>query len=114
MTVNTYAFGRITIDGTEYTSDVIVFPQRVQTRWWRKEGHSLCTDDLLDVLKEPPQVLVIGTGYYGQMKVPEATQDALKAQGIDVRIHETRDAVEELNRLQRECARVIAALHLTC
>lgn len=114
VTVDAYSFGRIRIDGKEYESDVLVFPGRVRDGWWRREGHSLCMEDLAEVLADPPQLLLVGTGYYGNMKVPEKTLAALRARGIEVRVCPTGDAVAELNRLQREAARIVAALHLTC
>ena len=114
MTVDAYSFGRIRIDGVDYTSDVLVFPQRVRDRWWRREGHSLCMEDLAEVLADPPQHLVVGSGCYGNMRVPEETLNALRARGIAVKVCITGDAVAELNRLQREAARVVGALHLTC
>ncbi|HWP01734.1 MAG TPA: MTH938/NDUFAF3 family protein [Methylococcus sp.] len=114
MNITHYAFGKITIDGREYTSDVIVFADRVHSPWWRKEGHKLHLEDLPEVLTEAPAVLVIGTGYFGRMAVPQETLDALHARGIRTRIASTRDAIDEFQRLQREAARVVAALHLTC
>ena len=114
MTINAYSFGRINIDGTDYDADVVVFPDRVRDHWWRREGHSLCMEDLEAVVKESPQVLVLGTGYYGRMQVPQETLNELRARGIEVKIHRTSDAVAELNRLLQETARVVAALHLTC
>lgn len=114
MTVDAYSFGRIRIDGADYTTDVIVFPGRVRDRWWRREGHSLDLEDLSEVLTDPPKTLIVGTGYYGNMRVPQETLAALRARGIEVKVCRTADAVAELNRLQREAARVVAALHLTC
>ncbi|MHA1839475.1 MAG: hypothetical protein ACTSYO_05915 [Candidatus Ranarchaeia archaeon] len=38
--IDKYEFGCIVIRGQEYTSDVIVFPDRVIDGWWRKERHS--------------------------------------------------------------------------
>ena len=61
-----------------------------------------------------PQLLVIGTGYYGRMQVPKKTIESLRAVGIEVRIAKTSEAVAEFNRLQRESPRIVAALHLTC
>jgi hypothetical protein len=48
------------------------------------------------------------------MRVPEETLAALRSAGVEVRIAKTGDAVDDFNRLQREYARVVAALHLTC
>lgn len=114
MSIEKYQFGHITIDGREYDHDVIVFPRRVRADWWRKHGHRLDVEDLVEVFREPPQVLVIGTGYFGNMAVPQATLAALHERGIETRVLRTGEAVAEINRLQRELARVVGALHLTC
>jgi len=114
MVIDDYSFGHIRIDGKDYTSDVIIYPDRVNPQWWRKEGHRLDLEDLSEVITAAPQVLVIGTGYFGRMKVPQATLDAMHAQNIKTHVRRTREAVEEFNRLQREAASVVAALHLTC
>ena len=114
MEIDHYRFGRIGIGGRDYDTDVIIFPDRVQDRWWRREGHRLSGEDLDTVLAEPPQLLVIGTGYYGRMHVPEETLALLRAAGTEIRVLKTGEAVSEFNRLQKDCARTVAALHLTC
>jgi hypothetical protein len=114
MRIDQYHFGHIDIEGDGYDAVVIIFPDHVQERWWRKEGHRLAQEDLETVLAAKPEVLVVGTGYYGRMQVPEETLDVLRGASIDVRVEKTGSAVEEFNRLQRECARIVAALHLTC
>ena len=43
MRIDRYAFGNIVIDGKAYTKDVIIFPDRVYSPWWRKDGHFLIT-----------------------------------------------------------------------
>jgi len=48
------------------------------------------------------------------MQVPEETLATLQAEDIEVRVLKTSEAVAEFNRLQRDCARIVAALHLTC
>ena len=114
MHIDQYSFGHIDIAGDSYDADVIIFLDRVQDRWWRQEGHRLTREDLDTVLADKPELLVVGTRYYGRMQVPEETLDVLRGTGIDVRVEKTGSAVEEFNRLQRECARIVAALHLTC
>jgi len=114
MRIDSYSFGRIVIDGAEHTSDIIIYPDRVDASWWRREGHLLVPEDLSEILSHPPEVLVIGTGQSGVMQVPQKTAEALRQKGIKVHIARTADAVTLFNRLQREHARVVAALHLTC
>lgn len=114
MAIEAYSFGRIRIDGREYESDVIVYPERVDDTWWRQQGHQLDVPDLAGVMAASPQILVIGTGYLGRMRVSPEALEALRARGIETRVSPTKRAVAEFNRLQREAARVVAALHLTC
>lgn len=114
MRISAYEFGRIAIGDKTYTSDVIVAPEHVIDSWWRKQGHNLQIEDLDDIVSAKPDMLIIGTGYYGRMQVPDETKQYLEERGIKVLQAKTRDAVTEFNQLQKEYARIVAALHLTC
>lgn len=114
MNITGYRFGEIDIDGRAYSSDVIVTPERVIDTWWRKEGHNLVVKDLAEVVAAKPDIVVVGTGYFGRMAVSEEARRYLEAQGIRVRADRTREAVRDFNQLQEQQARVVAALHLTC
>ncbi|WP_455206907.1 Mth938-like domain-containing protein [Kaarinaea lacus] len=114
MKITHYTFGAIDIDNKSYHSDVIVTTDRVKDNWWRKDGHNLAIEDLTEVITTNPDVVIIGTGYYGRMKVPKATQEYLQKKGIRFEMARTMDAVKQFNQLQKDCAKVVAALHLTC
>ena len=107
-----YRFGRLVVDGEEQTRDLIVLPERVVTNWWRTDGHRLVLDDLEDVREELPQLLVVGTGAYGQMRPDPATLETLRARGIEVEVLPTADAVQRYSQL--DTRKTAAALHLTC
>lgn len=111
--IQSYEFGRISIDGKPYDRDVVIHPNGVLSPWWRKEGHSLCMDDLKEALEFKPEVLVIGTGYYGCMVIPEAVKRQLESLGIKVQVGDTKKACSIYNELC-ERSKVVAALHLTC
>ncbi len=44
--INSYRFGKIVVNGRNYSSDVIVFPDRIQGSWWRHKGHELSLKDI--------------------------------------------------------------------
>jgi len=111
--IDKYAFGTITIDGTTYRNDVLITPEGVDDRWWRKEGHVLRVEDLEKAIHVHPDTLVAGTGYFGRMAVDPLVLDALKKEGIEVITCRTMRACDEFNRL-RGSQKVVAALHLTC
>jgi len=111
--IESYSFGKIVVDGLEFTADVLILPGGVRPRWRRKEGHLLVPEDLSDVLVAKPATLVIGTGNVGLMQVPQATLDYLSAQGLRVEAHPTAAACQRYNELVMQ-GTVGAALHLTC
>lgn len=108
-----YDFGQIVISGKRYTRDLIIFPDHVADGWWRNEGHRLSIDDLKDVLQAKPEVLVVGTGYSGLMKVPAEVKERLKSERIELIVENTREACKTYNRLSQS-RNVVAAFHLTC
>lgn len=110
MHIDAYRFGEIIVDGTTYTSDVIVYPDEVQSNWRRERGHHLQPDDLTDVIAAAPRHLVIGTGASGRMTVSEETKQLLRRHDISFEVLPTDEACRAFN--QRSSA--VAALHLTC
>lgn len=108
-----YRSGTITVDGQRHTRDLIILPERIVAGWWRKEGHALHPDDLTAVFEAAPEVLVVGTGAYGMMRVTEETRRALETASIRLIAAPTAEAVETYNELREE-TRVAAALHLAC
>ena len=111
--IDSYRFGEIVIDGQLYTSDVIIFPDRVDSSWWRVEGHRLSIEDLQDIIEAHPETLIIGTGDGGIMTIPDDTRAYLKERGVKLIAERTSDACQTFNRLFSG-VKVIAALHLTC
>lgn len=110
--IEEYGFGRLTVDGSQETRDVIVLPRRVVRNWWRRDGHALVLEDLADVLDELPGRLIVGTGAYGRMRPDPATLEELRRRGVKVEVLETADAVSRY--LELDPADTAAALHLTC
>jgi hypothetical protein len=113
MRIDKYSFGKIVIGNKTYTSDIIIYPDRIDPSWWRKEGHLLQVNDLSDVLKENPDLIIIGTGYSGVMRISEDVKKFLKSKEIDVIIEKTPEAVDAYNKIF-ETKKTIACLHLTC
>lgn len=101
------------IDGKTYTSDVILYPDKVDDSWWRKSGHLLQKEDLRDVIQYNPEILIVGTGAYGLMKILDEVKQFLEAEGIELISEETKEACKIYNEL-KERKKVVAAFHITC
>lgn len=113
MNIDSYKFGEIIINGRRFTSDVIIFPEKVKEGWWRIEGHKIHPEDLEEALAEQPEVLILGTGYYGLVQVPPEIWDLAKKRGVELIVEPTEEACRIYNELSGE-RKVVAALHLTC
>jgi hypothetical protein len=111
--VDSYSFGRIKVGGTNYTSDIILFPDRVFAPWWRKEGHHLCLEDLEEIPLEGTDTLIVGTGFLGVMKVGNDVRAFMKDNGIQLFVEKTKDAVRIYNEMEQQ-GKVVGAFHLTC
>jgi hypothetical protein len=110
-----YSFGRIRIQGTDYTKDVIILRNRILSPWWREAGgHVFAVRDLGEVIGARADVVVLGTGSSGLVEVRQEALEALEDAGSEVIRARTAKAVEAYNRLADAQRDVVAALHLTC
>ncbi len=112
--IEDYQFGEIVVEGKGYRKDLKIINKKVYPNWWRKEGHLLQPEDLEDVWEAKPEVLVVGTGAYGVMKVDERTKKRAEELGIKLEAYPTKEAVERFNKLIRKGKKVAGAFHLTC
>jgi len=104
----------MTVQGTKYYQDLKIIHGQVKGNWWRKEGHRLDAADISDILSAKPDILVIGTGYAGNMRVPESLLTAMEGEHIEVIAERTSDATKTFNRLFTQGKDVAGAFHLTC
>ncbi len=111
--IDSFKFGWIKINGVEYTKDVIILPAGVKEKWWRESGHEVATIDIPEVLEAAPELLIIGTGESGKMRVLPEVMEALGKAGIELMVEPTPDACRLYNELS-EKKKTAAALHLTC
>lgn len=116
LKVRHYEFGRIVVDGREYTRDIVITPTRVIENWWRREGHRVYLEDLTKygILDEDFEVIVFGTGYYGMVVIEREVVEELNRRGVKHIAEPTGTAVKKFNQLVDEGKRVVGAFHLTC
>ncbi len=113
MRIDSYSFGKILIGGITYTRDLKVFPDRVVPDWWRKEGHLLDCDDMEDVFFFKPEVIIVGTGMLGAMRISKRVKEKASKMGIDLLSEKTGKAVEIFNEIS-QFRKVVGLFHLTC
>ena len=109
--IGSYSFGRIVIDGKPYSDDVILLDREVRSGWWRDRGHVVRKSDLFDVIEFEPDLLIIGTGNSGNMRVPRDLPDELDFR-VDSYITEKECKV--YNKKLGKDIKLAGAFHLTC
>lgn len=112
--IEQYSFGNMVINGVSYRNDVKIIQGKVVSEWWRKKGHLVDIDDVQDILKSKPDILVLGKGSPGQMKSSEALRKFLKNNGIELIEEKTSHAFKTFNRLFHKGENVSAGFHLSC
>lgn len=105
-------FGSLLIDGRKYNNDVIVF--------WngdvrdRPSSHEFTGAELKGILMSEPEVVVIGTGHSGMLKVAHDAEVTARLEGVNFIVKKTTDAIQEYNKFARLGKHVVAVLHSTC
>ncbi|MFP4128822.1 MAG: Mth938-like domain-containing protein [Desulfonatronovibrio sp.] len=112
--IEKYSFGRIRVQGRDYTDDLKIIKGRVVPGWWRKKGHRVLVEDILDILEARPGTLVIGKGRPGLLRLDPEVKSRLDQEGIELLEMSTGKAVQEFNRLMTEGKDVAAGFHLSC
>ena len=114
MRIESYKFGKMVIDGITYIHDLIIHKNKVQADWWRKRSHHLILADIPCLQKEKPDLLIIGKGKFGLMKVDKEIIEYCEQNDIILIFKDTSHAVDIFNDMQDSGKHIIAAFHLTC
>ena len=112
MKITAYRFGKMKINHQEYTKDLIILQDRIIENWRRKKGHLLQPDDLGLIIKAKPEILVIGNGFYGFMKISPEAEKMLENNNIQIKKARSKKAVKLFNAIENR--NKAAAFHITC
>jgi hypothetical protein len=114
LTIETSSFGLIVIDGRQYTSDLVIYPDgRVEDTWWRRSSHWLSMDDIDKLVASGPEVIIVGTGVNGLLTPEPGLNKMLSDKGIEVIALPNPKAIDHFNGLSSK-KKVGACFHLTC
>jgi len=109
MIINKTSFKSITIDSKTYDHDVWVFADGSIKE--RNRNHEFTIEEFQIITRDNPEILIIGTGQYGVVKIREEVFKAAKKRGIELVIDKTPVAIEKFNQEKRKKA---ASIHTTC
>ena len=112
--ITDFSFGRIAANGQFFNSDIKIIQGTLVPNWWRQSGHTVEIEDVQDVLDSDSEILVIGQGQPGYMKIADSLRDCLADRSIKLIEEPTAKAIETFNRLFEEGRRVAGGFHVGC
>ena len=112
--IDSYSFGQIVVNGTADTNDIKIIDESVIPEWWRKSGHTVAPEDVIDLVQSRPEIVVIGKGKPGFMSTSSEARRLFADHEITLLEEKTSQAIQTFNRLHREGKKVCAGFHLTC
>ena len=112
--IENYSFGKIVVNGASYTDDIKIIKETVIPDWWRKSGHRVGIDDVKDILDSGSDIIVIGTGKFGLVRLSSPLKELLKSKGVELIEKRTMEATKVFNQLHAKSHTVSAGFHLTC
>ena len=104
-------FGSMIIDGKKFDRDLQILPSGEIRE--RERTHIVSKREISDLLMHEPNVIVIGTGNSGLMKVDADGIVVCQLEGVEIISKPTPQAVQEFNKLNRG-RKIAAVFHVTC
>ena len=105
-------FGSLLVDGRKYNNDLVVsWNGDVKDR---PSSHDFTGAEMNNMLMSDPDVIVVGTGHSGMLKVAHDVDVSARLKGIELVVKSTPLAIQDYNKFARLGKRVIAVLHSTC
>jgi len=112
--ITDFSFGRIVANGQTCSNDIKMVQGALVSDWWRKSGHTVEIADVQDALDTELEILVIGMGQPGYMKITDSLRKHLAERNVKLIEEPTPKAIETYNRLYKEGRRVAGGFHVGC
>jgi hypothetical protein len=107
--INSSEYESIIINSKEFKNHVVIYSSGEIIE--ANIRHELHRDFVEKYLKEDIELLIIGTGTSGCVKVFEGVKHLAEEKGIELIIDETPEACYQFNKSSK---RAVALIHITC
>jgi len=118
MRIERSEFGNITIDGQTYPHDVIISLagkiKKRKKKLSKKEygtSHIISKAEAKSIFEKGCDLLVVGTGQEGQVRLSAEASQYLAKKGCAVVLQPTQEAIRRFNQ---STAKKIGLIHVTC
>jgi hypothetical protein len=111
-------FGFIVVDEKQYVQDIIILPDGTVKERSSGKGrlgsHTISRSELETLIKESPDVILIGTGFQGMAKLARDAEFYKTEPDLDIMLERSPEAVKKFNRHVEDGEKVAALIHVTC
>jgi hypothetical protein len=112
--ISSTKFGSITIGNKKYENDVFVSYKDTVKEGETASRHLISKKELALLLGDKPDVIVLGTGQEGCMRISSDSSELAKNKGIEIVESKTPDAIKKFNQLYASGRKVVGYMHVTC
>ena len=116
VVINSTKFGSITIDGRTYAEDdnYIVFWDGEIRGLHTAVRHTFGRPELEIMLKKNPEMIIVGTGVSGLLRVSEEVRSLCRDKRVELIEIVSKGAIEKFNESFNQEKKVAAFIHVTC
>jgi hypothetical protein len=114
-------FGMVKFDGKNYSHDIVIHTDGVVekrnknlSRRKYDTSHILSAEEITDLLDEEPEILIVGRGQSGMLKIGKDTAELLYTKNVKLVDSPTPEAIEGYNKLKNQGKKLAAIIHITC
>jgi len=111
--INEFKYGFFKVDKKDHYGDIKLIDGGVK-QWSTREGFKISVEDIKDILKTKPEMVLIGTGASGLLKISEGVEMEIRGRKVRLQKGKTMDMCELYNKLEKEGKKVNALLCATC
>ena len=112
--INSTEFGSIIIDHKTYDTDVIVSWDGKIKEATTVVRHLFGKKELDEILKKKPELIIIGTGDSGFLKVSDEIKKVCSQKRIELIELISKNAIAKFNENASRNKKVVAFIHVTC
>jgi len=112
-------FGGVRVNGQDF-KQVLVIGEEIKERDEEKLNelygttHRIGSWEVEKLLSSKPEIIIIGNGQSGVLKVTDEVRKKIEAASAELKILLTPAAIEEFNKLYQEGKKVNCLIHTTC
>jgi hypothetical protein len=116
--IDSFNFGFIVVDDKQYAHDIVILPDGTVKERSSGKGrlgsHTISRSEIEALIKESPDVILIGTGFQGMARLAHDAEFFKLEPNLDITMEPSPQVVKKFNQHVEDGDKVAALIHVTC